>query len=126
VVQVQSRPIVLRRHASSVRRARRIAVSFAHDRGGDRVTQDLALVTSELVSNAIRHADQAITLAFRVVQDRVRVEVFDDGDGVPGLQAPHPSMETGRGLVIVAGVAEAWGTRAAAGRGKTVWAELPR
>ncbi|MEV4859476.1 ATP-binding SpoIIE family protein phosphatase [Streptomyces ossamyceticus] len=80
------------------------------------------LVVSELVTNAIRYGRPPIRL--RLIHDRTLLcEVSDAGSTTPHLRRARVFDEGGRGLLLVAQLAERWGTRHAR-RGKTVWAEL--
>ncbi|WP_416980592.1 ATP-binding SpoIIE family protein phosphatase [Streptomyces sp. T028] len=80
------------------------------------------LVVSELVTNAIRYGRPPIHL--RLIRDRALLcEVSDDGNTTPHLRRARAFDEGGRGLLLVAQLAEHWGTRHAR-HGKTVWAEL--
>jgi two-component sensor histidine kinase len=106
-----------------VGRARQFTAAFARYERLDALAESLVLVTSELVSNAIRHATSAVTITLRHEHARVRVEVADDGDGIPHVLDPDPTSDSGRGLMIVAGVAREWGSRHEP-EGKVVWAEL--
>jgi anti-sigma regulatory factor (Ser/Thr protein kinase) len=56
----------------------------------------------------------------------VRVEVRDEGEGTPDPRPADELSEHGRGLFLVTTFASAWGTEQTPGRGKIVWAELPR
>ncbi|MFI9061395.1 ATP-binding protein [Streptomyces sp. NPDC053429] len=94
-------------------------------------TADAAeLVVSELVTNALRHSgaprgrDIGVRLARR--EGRVRVEVSDAGAVVDlAPQTATAGDERGRGLAIVAALAERWGCRPRPhGIGKAVWAEV--
>ncbi|MFD9003682.1 SpoIIE family protein phosphatase [Streptomyces sp. NPDC059582] len=79
------------------------------------------LVVSELVTNAIRYGRPPIQL--RLIHDRTLMcEVADTGSTTPHLRRARVFDEGGRGLFLVAQLAEHWGTRHAR-RGKTVWAE---
>jgi hypothetical protein len=53
----------------------------------------------------------------------VRVEVTDPDDRLPTMAAPNADDIGGRGLIIVNGLASAWGVAPTAS-GKTVWFEL--
>jgi anti-sigma regulatory factor (Ser/Thr protein kinase) len=88
---------------------------------------DLLLVVSELVTNAVVHGAEPIVVTIVRAPERVRVEVTDGADGSSphGNRHPPADAETGRGLSVVTRLAVAWGWRATPGRGKTVWAELP-
>jgi anti-sigma regulatory factor (Ser/Thr protein kinase) len=89
--------------------------------------EDLLLVVSELVTNAVVHGAEPIVVTMVRAPERVRVEVTDGaaGSSPHGNPRPPANAETGRGLSVVTRLAVAWGWRASPGSGKTVWAELP-
>lgn len=106
-----------------VARARRFAVDAAAVRG--RVAEDVALVTSELATNAVLHADSSFVVRVVVSESVIRVEVRD-GDPTAPVRRPVPhDGPDGRGISIVAAVAERWGVEPDGG-GKWVWAEVGR
>ena len=79
------------------------------------------LLTSELVTNVVLHVGQPMTVrAIRERPDLFRIEVTDPSEVAPELQHAAPSDERGRGIAIVAAMADDWGTRFTDG-GKTVW-----
>ncbi|MFI7137647.1 SpoIIE family protein phosphatase [Streptomyces massasporeus] len=79
------------------------------------------LVVSELVTNAIRHAEPPVQL--RLIHDSTLIcEVSDGGNTAPHLRRARSYDEGGRGLLLVAQLTERWGTRQSA-VGKTIWAE---
>lgn len=79
------------------------------------------LVVSELVTNAIRYGRPPIQL--RLIRDRSLVcEVSDGSSTAPYLRRARLFDEGGRGLLLVAQLAERWGTRHSR-EGKTIWAE---
>jgi PAS domain S-box-containing protein len=81
------------------------------------------LVVSELVTNAIRHAQPPIQL--RMILDGALIcEVSDGSSTAPHLRRADHYDEGGRGLMLVARLTERWGSRHAHG-GKTIWAEQP-
>jgi anti-sigma regulatory factor (Ser/Thr protein kinase) len=90
---------------------------------------DAALVTSELLSNAILHArplpDARIRVAWILSSSTVEV-VVSDGGSTTRPRASRPSLSSigGRGLGIVEHLASSWGVRADE-RGSNVWAVLP-
>jgi anti-sigma regulatory factor (Ser/Thr protein kinase) len=106
-----------------VGRARRLAAAFARHEHVDAVSESLVLVTSELVSNAIRFADSAVTITLTRHGPSIRVEVADDGGGTPRVGHPGATIAGGRGLLIIDGLASDWGSHRS-GAGKVVWAEL--
>ncbi len=87
------------------------------------VVEDAILVTSELLTNATLHALPPVEL--RVIGDdtELRIEVHDHASYEPRKQRPDAEDEHGRGLQIVAAIADRWGTRPT-DAGKTVWCVL--
>ncbi|MFE1172587.1 ATP-binding protein [Streptomyces sp. NPDC058773] len=80
------------------------------------------LLTSELVTNALVHAEGGAVVTARV-SDRLRVEVRDFVPGRPEPRAPTTDGTSGRGLMLVRALADAWGIRTES-IGKSVWFEL--
>ncbi|MCK8433938.1 SpoIIE family protein phosphatase [Streptomyces sp. D2-8] len=79
------------------------------------------LVVSELVTNAIRHAEPPIQL--RLIHDTTLIcEVSDGANTAPHLRRARTYDEGGRGLLLVARLTDHWGTRQGT-TGKTIWAE---
>jgi hypothetical protein len=103
----------------------RLAREFVRSVLGPPDDYTAALVTSELVTNALRHTrtEPHLSIAF---DDRfVRIEVQDDGEGVP-VPAPMDAVGTsGRGLALVAAVAGHWGVIEQS-QSKIVWATVIR
>jgi anti-sigma regulatory factor (Ser/Thr protein kinase) len=86
---------------------------------------DAAVVATELVTNASRHADSRATLTLERVPDGVRVSVADEGGSIPRVrEASSPPELGGRGLRIIATLSRDWGF-AMLPEGKRVWAVLP-
>jgi anti-sigma regulatory factor (Ser/Thr protein kinase) len=90
---------------------------------------DAALVTSELLSNAILHArplpDACIRVSWILSATAVEIIVSDGGSATrPRASRPSLSSIGGRGLGIVEHLCSSWGVRAD-GRGTTVWAVVP-
>lgn len=79
------------------------------------------LIVSELVANALRYGAPPYRLRL-IFDGRLTCEVRDLGDSVPHLKHARTIDEGGRGLFIVASVADGWGIRYHA-QGKTVWAQ---
>jgi anti-sigma regulatory factor (Ser/Thr protein kinase) len=90
---------------------------------------DAALVTSELLSNAILHArplpDARIRISWILSATAVEI-IVSDGGSATRPRASHPSLSSigGRGLGIVEHLCSSWGVRADE-RGTTVWAVVP-
>ncbi len=91
--------------------------------GLDELVFTTELILSELVTNAIRYGGE--TVHVRVVRDRSLIcEVFDSSSTSPHLRYAAMTDEGGRGLFLVAQLAERWGTRYTPA-GKVIWAEQP-
>ncbi|MFF2466546.1 ATP-binding protein [Streptomyces mirabilis] len=110
------------------RLARRLAANrmdvwgFAYD---SEASEDVSLVVAELAANAVRHGSVRSFRVRLVLRDGVvRVEVADGRtERLPVLR--EPDGEGGRGLVLVAALAERWGVEPRIGMAhKVVWAEL--
>jgi anti-sigma regulatory factor (Ser/Thr protein kinase) len=77
-----------------------------------------ALLTSELVTNAVRQEPGAtVTLTVARASDHVRVDVHDTSRRLPVLVDAPVDAESGRGLMLVATLSDDWGVyRTAAGK----------
>ncbi len=82
-----------------------------------------ALLTSELVTNAVLHAGTGVTVTVCARDGIVRVEVADGSARVPTTPPYGGEAQTGRGLALVQRVATTWGVERQPG-GKTVWFEV--
>jgi len=89
------------------------------------VRHEARLLVSELVTNAVLHAAEPITLEVAVCDARLRVEVFDGDDraAVLAVRRANGDAMAGRGLTIIDAFSHRWGVRRHRG-GKSVWAEL--
>jgi anti-sigma regulatory factor (Ser/Thr protein kinase) len=105
---------------SEISAARRFAVAAAEHLGC--CPTDLALVVSELATNACVHARSPFMVTVERHDAGLLVEISDD-DPAPVVVQPLTSGPSGRGMHIVAAVAKQWGM-APGESGKTVWAVL--
>jgi anti-sigma regulatory factor (Ser/Thr protein kinase) len=128
VDRVVAQEVTLRATPASVALARH---HFATVAGGSNMPVSVRdageLAVSELVTNAIVHGADPITLRVTAFDRMVRVAV-SDGDPQPprpGRRDAQLRAEHGRGLAIVASVCDRWGCDPAVlGPGKTVWCDL--
>ena len=115
--------IDLENHPDSVGQAREFARARITDWEAHALLDDALLVVSELVSNAVSHAHSAPTLRLTYGAETLRIEVADDGTGMPQPRPPSTTREGGRGLYLITAMATVWGIEETA-EGKVVWAEL--
>jgi anti-sigma regulatory factor (Ser/Thr protein kinase) len=95
----------------------------------DALLVDLRMLVTELVTNAVRHAEvepaDGIELGVEYGGETVRVRVRDGGEGFDEfLPIPSADAVSGRGLYLVHRVASAWGVDLGPPFG--VWFELER
>jgi anti-sigma regulatory factor (Ser/Thr protein kinase) len=119
----------LERESTAPAAARRAVTSWLAAAGWVATTDDSSvataqLVTSELVTNAIRYGLEPITLTALLGPAVLRLEVHDaDRRANPELQHPDDRTPGGRGLLLVSGAADEWGWHSVED-GKVVWAEI--
>ena len=86
------------------------------------------LLVSELATNVLLHttsAEFAVEIRTAAGEGTVWVGVTDSGRGLPVVRSPSAVVERGRGVQLVATLADRWGARRRrAGTEKTVWFEL--
>ena len=116
-----------RRDRRSVRLARDFTRETLIDWGTPERTDDVLLCVSELTTNALLHGvppGRGFLLQLALATGGVlRVEVHDSGTGEIRTPDAGPEAEEGRGLLIVAGVADRWGVGERC-PGKSVWCEF--
>jgi anti-sigma regulatory factor (Ser/Thr protein kinase) len=119
--------LLLDHDPQSVRRARGYVAEKLQGLGRDDLLDAAELGVSELVTNALLHADPPITVGVRGTPEHPRVEVHDTSARPPrlnkGMADDDQLMHTfGRGLGIVALYSATWGAEVSAD-GKVVWFE---
>lgn len=105
----------------SVGTARRFVATTLRSWQGDGLVETAVLLTSELVTNAVRHARTPLSVRLQGDARRIRVAVADTGPDEPVPRPPGSASEGGRGLALVSAMASDWGVDLQAGGGKTVW-----
>lgn len=84
---------------------------------------DVALVVSELVTNALLHGGGCTGVVVDGVDDGIRIEVHDRSPVPPLLGHASDGSLTGRGIRLVSDLAARWGA-VPSDDGKVVWAEV--
>lgn len=129
-VNQQTRQHTYPRQPHSVPAARQFTRDALGDWGieGQRA-DDIALCVTELATNALLHGvppGRGFQLHLRFdAETGVRIEVHDSGDGVPRVATPEvatPEGESGRMLLLVAALSDAWGV-GERDPGKVVWCQ---
>ena len=85
---------------------------------------DIQLLVTELVTNALFHASPPVILRVLPLDQCVRVEVEDSGHTLPVPVRNSTDSMTGRGLSLVSALSSAWGVDPTSNGGKVVWAEV--
>jgi anti-sigma regulatory factor (Ser/Thr protein kinase) len=113
--------LVLSRHSSAAERGRRHVAAVCRGFDEDFVLT-AALLTSELITNALEHGSGDIDVLVSPISAGVRVDVADTSPLEPVRRTPGHDDEGGRGLLIVESLATVWGMEPLPqGGGKTVW-----
>jgi anti-sigma regulatory factor (Ser/Thr protein kinase) len=105
------------------RAARSFVVGALARHGLDALVDDAALIVSELATNALLHGGTAFSVTVSGRAGRVRLSVRDHSPVLPMRRITTLLSPSGRGLRLVAALAQAWGTEVL-GDAKVVWAEL--
>lgn len=116
--------VTLPAEGGSSARARRVVEEAARtwDLSAD-LTDDAALVVTELVSNGVDHASGPLGLTLSRTAAGMRIEVSDTSPVMPRLRPAQVDSARGRGLLIIAALGTSWGAHPTPG-GKVVWVEL--
>lgn len=86
-------------------------------------SETVELLVSELVTNALVHAESRLRLTLTAAHGLLRCEVSDADARRPRVRRVTQTSEGGRGMFLVDALAQRWGCHED-GTGKTVWFEL--
>ncbi|WP_197371842.1 ATP-binding SpoIIE family protein phosphatase, partial [Streptomyces clavuligerus] len=107
--------------------ARRQVRGLLHDWADPEQVDAAVLMVSETVTNVLVHTDGNALLVAEVTcgdgARRLRVEVSDASDDLPHKRRPGELASSGRGLVLMEMLSDAWGVDPR-GEGKSIWFEL--
>src|SRR5882762_1780145 len=108
---------------ASATRARQAARDYLSDHCPAEVVDTVALLVTELVTNAVIHARTELQLIIDVDSGCVGVRVTDAATSLPAVRGHDRDDMTGRGLTLVDTLATEWGVEPRA-NGKVVWCNL--
>ncbi len=109
----------------SARTARRFVAGVLDGWGFDELQDGVALLVSELVTNAVVHAHSEVELAVHLRPHRVRIEVIDTARDHVRRRDAKDDEQSGRGMALIEALAVAWGIDSLLA-GKAVWFEMDR
>jgi anti-sigma regulatory factor (Ser/Thr protein kinase) len=106
---------------------RQLVRELLHDWKDPEQVDSAVLMVSEMATNVLVHTDGDALMAAEVSGERgerrLRVEVADASDELPHKRRPGEMASSGRGLVLMEMLADAWGVDPR-GEGKSIWFEL--
>ncbi|MEU1570040.1 PAS domain S-box protein [Streptomyces collinus] len=106
--------------ASAVSAGRSFVVETLAAWGCAHRADDVRLLVSEVLTNAVQHAEGPVSLHLRRTATELAVEVSDLSPQLPQPRLAAQDEESGRGLVLVDTLADSWGVRPEE-QGKTIW-----
>jgi anti-sigma regulatory factor (Ser/Thr protein kinase) len=112
----------------SVKEARDFALAVLSTWGLIGMYDEIRLVVSELVTNALRHSagygagSTPIRLSLLRTGGRLTCAVADPCDRIPVRREPDSASQNGRGLHLVEAFSDSWNWAPLSSRGKVVWA----
>ena len=115
--------VALPHSARGPARARAVVALVTQRLGLEAVSDDVALLVSEMVTNAVRYASAPVVLEIEADGTSVLVAVADGSAVLPVVRPTDDQTEGGRGMLLVELLAKEHGVRLE-GLGKTVWAVL--
>lgn len=124
-IAMQMTTVTLNRKDAPRAARRLVAEGCASAATGTQCADSAALMTSEVVTNAVTHSTGDITFGFLADSLLVRVEVGDGDPRRPRIRNASNDDEGGRGMLIVQALSFDWGVQDRP-PGKVVWFEVPR
>jgi anti-sigma regulatory factor (Ser/Thr protein kinase) len=110
---------------TSPAQARDFVTDYCHRQDLSYLVDDVVLVVSELVTNAVIHAQTRIRVTIEELPFCVKLVVYDESLDLPVLSLAgrvRADDEGGRGLWLVDACSADWGTDVASSEGKSTWA----
>lgn len=110
-----------------IRSSRQWVRRQAEERGAAASTlRVVELLTSEVVTNAVKYGQgDEVTVCVGMDRGEMEVSVHDQSSEPPVLLDPRSGRHGGRGMRLVASLADEWGVHQHRADGKSVWFRLP-
>jgi anti-sigma regulatory factor (Ser/Thr protein kinase) len=120
-VEVAQRRLAREPHEVAPARRWTVAQATAAGLADEDAAAVLELLSSEVITNAVRHGQGEVVVS--VVRDgaTLRIAVTDGGNGVPAPREAADDAVTGRGMLLVAALSESWGVEHHPTGGTCVW-----
>jgi len=115
--------VLLVHDARAPQRARRWITQLCHEWGCEELSDLASLMVTELVTNVYLHAGTDCLIQAAYAQPTLSVAVSDEDATEVSPGTPSDTSESGRGLAIIAALADAWGSKRN-GETKQVWFDL--
>lgn len=109
---------------SSIPQARHFVRSSVSDYLPVHALDTVELLTSEVVTNAVLHADSDPVVEVAAEGGTVRISVQDQNPAWPSPKRVCDDATSGRGLALVDTMADAWGVESLPKEGKRIWFEV--
>jgi anti-sigma regulatory factor (Ser/Thr protein kinase) len=127
LLAAQGRTFVLSRpdvDGRAPHQARTTAAKALADWGFEDLIDDVTLCASELVTNTLhaKAGEMAVLVEWHKDDQLIEIAVWDNAPGEPDRREPATDDTGGRGLNIVAALADEWGQRVGGDDGKVIWA----
>lgn len=117
--------IVLAPSPESVAAARQWSARRTQRAGLDTMSETVALLVSEMVTNVVLHARTSCELSLRTCGPKVRVEVRDGNPALPEeSKLADPLASSGRGMQLIRALSDACGADTLPDGGKVVWFQM--
>lgn len=104
--------------------ARVLARETCEQWGVGELVEDVELIVTELVENALKHTNAEPRVRFDLRRGILTMAVADDSPTRPVVAEAEPGRDSGRGLHLVATLTHTWGATPTLAGGKVVWAVL--
>lgn len=119
------RQINLQRDLLSARKARVFVRETLEEWGCPELLEAVELAVSELVTNAVVHANSPVSLTLVDHDGDVQIRVRDEASDPPVVRKISVEETGGRGMTIIEAISEHWGVEVEP-PGKVIWLDISK